>query len=168
MEDREQLLAARSGERRLNCRWSVHIHSLQSKVVEDFRRRLKYFFMNPCEKYRARGRKPWKLTLQILKIAIITIQVFYKVSVCINRHNVTNTCLLSPLPQLVSFGLSNEMMVTFKEENLMTFKNLFLKGYKDQKLAGHALYTKVDMHDHIFYIINKVLTCYFIDFLNDF
>jgi hypothetical protein len=43
--------------------------------VEDFRRRLKYFFMNPCEKYRARGRKPWKLTLQILKIAIITIQV---------------------------------------------------------------------------------------------
>ena len=43
--------------------------------VEDFRRRLKYFFMNPCEKYRARGRKPWKLTLQILKIAIITVQV---------------------------------------------------------------------------------------------
>lgn len=81
MEDREQLLAARSDERRLNCRWSVHIHSLQSKVVEDFRRRLKYFFMNPCEKYRARGRKPWKLMLQILKIAIITVQVLRKVLV---------------------------------------------------------------------------------------
>jgi mucolipin 3 len=48
-----------------------------SKVVEHFRRRLKYFFMNPCEKYRARGRKPWKLMLQILKIAIITFQVGY-------------------------------------------------------------------------------------------
>lgn len=97
MEDREQLLTARSGERRLNCRWSVHVHSLQSKVVEDFRRRLKYFFMNPCEKYRARGRKPWKLTLQILKIAIITIQVLHKASVCTERQNLTNTffCHLS-------------------------------------------------------------------------
>lgn len=54
------------------------------------------------------------------------------------------------------------MMVTFKEENLMTFRNLFLKGYKDHQLGGYALYTKVDTYDHIFYIINKVRTCYFI------
>lgn len=80
MEDCEQLVAARSEEeRRLNCRWSAHIQSLESKVVDDFRRRLKYFFMNPCEKYRARGRKPWKLMLQILKIAIITVQVLYRI-----------------------------------------------------------------------------------------
>ncbi|XP_076600472.1 mucolipin-3 [Chaetodon auriga] len=133
MEDCEQLLAARSEERRLNghCRWSTH--SLESKVVEDFRRRLKYFFMNPCEKYRARGRKPWKLMLQILKIAIITVQ-------------------------LVSFGLSNEMMVTFKEENLMTFRHLFLKGYKDQRLGSYALYTKADVYDHIYYIINRFIS----------
>lgn len=44
-------------------------------AVQAFRWKLKYFFMNLCEKYRARGRKPWKLTLQILKIAITTIQV---------------------------------------------------------------------------------------------
>lgn len=43
--------------------------------VESLRRRIKYFFMNPCEKYHARGRKPWKLLLQLIKIAIITIQV---------------------------------------------------------------------------------------------
>lgn len=43
--------------------------------VECLRRKIKYFFMNPCEKYHARGRKPWKLVLQIIKIAIITIQV---------------------------------------------------------------------------------------------
>uniref|UniRef100_A0A8C4HKU5 Mucolipin-3 n=1 Tax=Dicentrarchus labrax TaxID=13489 RepID=A0A8C4HKU5_DICLA len=123
-----------SEERRLNghCRWSTHIQSLESKVVEDFRRRLKYFFMNPCEKYRARGRKPWKLMLQILKIAIITIQ-------------------------LVSFGLSNEMMVTFKEENLMTFRHLFLKGYKDHRLGSFALYTKADVYDHIYYVINRYI-----------
>ena len=70
-------MSGRSEERRVNghCRWSAHSQSLESKVVEDFRRRLKYFFMNPCEKYRARGRKPWKLMIQILKIAIITVQV---------------------------------------------------------------------------------------------
>uniref|UniRef100_A0A3Q1HJU5 Polycystin cation channel PKD1/PKD2 domain-containing protein n=1 Tax=Anabas testudineus TaxID=64144 RepID=A0A3Q1HJU5_ANATE len=107
-------------------------HGVESKVVDNFRRRLKYFFMNPCEKYRARGRKPWKLMLQILKIAIITVQ-------------------------LVSFGLSNEMMVTFKDENLMTFRHLFLKGYKDQQLRNYALYTKADVYDHIHYIINRYI-----------
>lgn len=40
------------------------------------RRKLKYFFMSPCEKYQAKGRKPFKLVVQILKIIIITVQVF--------------------------------------------------------------------------------------------
>ena len=31
--------------------------------------------MNPCEKYHARGRKPWKLLLQLVKIAFIGAQV---------------------------------------------------------------------------------------------
>lgn len=44
-------------------------------IAHRLRRKIKYFFMNPCEKYHARGRKPWKLMLQIIKIAIITIQV---------------------------------------------------------------------------------------------
>ncbi|XP_072220115.1 mucolipin-3 isoform X1 [Leuresthes tenuis] len=74
MEESEPLLAARSEGRRLNGHFRWGTNALGSKAVEDFRRRLKYFFMNPCEKYRARGRKPWKLMLQILKIAIITVQ----------------------------------------------------------------------------------------------
>lgn len=61
-------------------------------------------------------------------------------------------------PQLVSFGLSNEMMVTFKDDNLMTFRHLFLKGYKDHHSGSYALYTKSDVYDHIFFIIDKVLT----------
>lgn len=59
--------------------------------------------------------------------------------------------------QLVSFGLSNEMMVTFKDENLMTFRHLFLKGYKDQQLRNYALYTKADVYDHVDYVVNRVL-----------
>uniref|UniRef100_A0A3Q3KKA7 Uncharacterized protein n=1 Tax=Monopterus albus TaxID=43700 RepID=A0A3Q3KKA7_MONAL len=125
-----QLPPASQEERRSRCRckWST----LESKAVEDFRRRLKYFFMNPCEKYKARGRKPWKLMLQILKIAIIT-------------------------TQLMSFGLSNEMMVTFKEENLMTFRQLFLKGHTARHLGSYALYTKTDVYDHIYYVINRYI-----------
>lgn len=47
---------------------------------EALRRKLKYFFMSPCEKYQAKGRKPFKLVLQILKILIVTIQVFKRLS----------------------------------------------------------------------------------------
>ncbi|KAL7881142.1 hypothetical protein SRHO_G00033960 [Serrasalmus rhombeus] len=102
------------------------------EALEELRRKLKYFFMSPCEKYRARGRKPWKLMLQILKIAIITVQ-------------------------LISFGLSNEMMVTFTEENLIAFKHLFLKDYQDRD-SIHTIYTKSQVHDHINYVIMRYLT----------
>ncbi|KAJ3595648.1 hypothetical protein NHX12_004951 [Muraenolepis orangiensis] len=133
MEETEPLLGPRLEERppvkSPHPRWKT---DKQVCEVEDFRRRLKYFFMNPCEKYRARGRKPWKLTLQILKIAIITIQ-------------------------LVSFGLSNEMMVTFKEESLGTFKHLFLKGFTDQHRGTYALYTQTDVYHHIRYAVDRYL-----------
>uniref|UniRef100_A0A673K9J7 Mucolipin-1-like n=1 Tax=Sinocyclocheilus rhinocerous TaxID=307959 RepID=A0A673K9J7_9TELE len=42
---------------------------------EAVRRKLKYFFMSPCEKYQAKGRKPFKLVLQILKILIVTVTI---------------------------------------------------------------------------------------------
>ncbi|XP_051929397.1 mucolipin-3 [Hippocampus zosterae] len=98
--------------------------------VECLRRKIKYYFMNPCEKYHARGRKPWKLILQIIKIAIITVQ-------------------------LVSFGLSNQMVVTFKEENLMTFQHLFLKNYVDGTIETYAIYRQEDVYDHIKYVIEQ-------------
>lgn len=46
-------------------------------MVDKMRRSLKYYFMTPCEKYKAKKRKPWKLALQILKIVIVTLQVEY-------------------------------------------------------------------------------------------
>lgn len=46
---------------------------------EELRRKMKYFFMSPCDKYHAKGRKPYKLGLQILKIIIVTIQVLIAV-----------------------------------------------------------------------------------------
>ncbi|XP_035032646.1 mucolipin-3 [Hippoglossus stenolepis] len=112
--------------------WEEHQHQCPEEPdnVECLRRKIKFYFMNPCEKYHARGRKPWKLVLQIIKIAIITIQ-------------------------LVSFGLSNQMVVAFKEENLMTFKHLFLKDYVDGGLASYAVYRQEDVYDRIDYIIKQ-------------
>nr|XP_050026580.1 mucolipin-3-like [Dermacentor andersoni] len=39
------------------------------------RLKLQRFFMNPLEKWRHRGRFPWKLTLQIFKLVVVTAQV---------------------------------------------------------------------------------------------
>lgn len=73
MSDREPSLCQAS-HNHLACNGTAKSHA-DPPFMEDFRRKLKYFFMSPCQKYRARGRKPWKMMLQILKIAIITIQV---------------------------------------------------------------------------------------------
>lgn len=64
-----------NGNRAIHCSEShARLEPLEEEV-EKFRRKLKYFFMNPCDKYKARRRKPWKLILQIVKIALVTIQV---------------------------------------------------------------------------------------------
>lgn len=47
----------------------------QEEEEDALRRKLKYFFMSPCDKYHAKGRKPFKLGLQLLKIIIVTVQV---------------------------------------------------------------------------------------------
>ncbi|XP_062872007.1 mucolipin-3 [Trichomycterus rosablanca] len=113
--------------------WAETLAQQGQQEVEGFRRKLKYFFMNPCEKYRARGRKPWKLMLQIIKIAVITIQ-------------------------LVSFGLSNQMVVTFKEENLMAFKNLFLKDFASHSTKVYAVYTQHEVYAHLSHIVVQFLS----------
>lgn len=69
-----------------NCHDDNHIsHSFPSTTAghwvsadqeeEAIRRKLKYFFMSPCDKYHAKGRKPYKLVLQLLKIVFVTAQV---------------------------------------------------------------------------------------------
>uniref|UniRef100_A0A672GM03 Mucolipin-1-like n=1 Tax=Salarias fasciatus TaxID=181472 RepID=A0A672GM03_SALFA len=102
----------------------------EEEEEEALRRKLKYFFMSPCDKYQAKGRKPFKLGLQLLKILIVTLQ-------------------------LVLFGLSNQMVVTFKEENTAAFRHLFLKGYRDD--AQQAVHTQAEMYAHIHHAIEQYL-----------
>ncbi|XP_064189533.1 mucolipin-2 isoform X2 [Anguilla rostrata] len=93
---------------------------------------LRYYFMNPCDKYRARRQIPWKLGVQILKIIMIT-------------------------TQLVLFGLNNQLVVSYKEENALAFKNLFLKGYSgvDENDYCVAVYSQEDFYDHLFYVFDQ-------------
>lgn len=93
---------------------------------------LQFYFMNPCEKYRARHQIPWKLGLQILKIIMVT-------------------------TQLVHFGLSNQLVVAFKEENTVAFKHLFLRGYsgEEEDDCSCSVYTQEDTYESIFFVINQ-------------
>lgn len=99
---------------------------------EEMKRKLKYYFMSPCDKYRAKGRKPFKLVVQIVKLICVTVQ-------------------------LILFGLSNQMVVDFKEENTMTFKHLFLKDYTVEADGSYAVYKQRDVYDSIFYAVNQYL-----------
>ena len=42
---------------------------------EVMKTKIRYHYMNPLQKFRARRRKPWKLVLQIVKIVLVTLQV---------------------------------------------------------------------------------------------
>ncbi|XP_077326148.1 mucolipin-1 [Lithobates pipiens] len=97
------------------------------------RRRLKYFFMSPCDKFRAKGRKPYKLALQLIKILMVTVQ-------------------------LILFGLSNQMVVQFKEENTVAFKHLFLKDYTDDSDKTFAVYTQNDVYEYLNYAVEQYLS----------
>uniref|UniRef100_A0A8D0RSH3 Polycystin cation channel PKD1/PKD2 domain-containing protein n=1 Tax=Sus scrofa TaxID=9823 RepID=A0A8D0RSH3_PIG len=99
---------------------------------EDLRRRLKYFFMSPCDKFRAKGRKPFKLMLQVVKILVVTVQ-------------------------LILFGLSNQLAVTFREENTIAFRHLFLLGYSDGADDTFAAYTREQLYQSIFYAVDQYL-----------
>ncbi|XP_067892698.1 mucolipin-2-like [Heterodontus francisci] len=122
----------------LNQTTDFQFTTISSVDTTDEERRLRedltYFFMSPCEKYRARHQFPWKLCLQVLKIFMVT-------------------------TQLILFGLSNQLVASFKEENSIAFKHLFLKGYQgpDENDGTFVVYTQQEVYDSVSYAINQYL-----------
>uniref|UniRef100_A0A8C4R0R2 Mucolipin TRP cation channel 3 n=1 Tax=Eptatretus burgeri TaxID=7764 RepID=A0A8C4R0R2_EPTBU len=96
----------------------------------EMRSKLRFFFMSPCEKFRARGRKPWKLGVQILKIVMVTLQ-------------------------LMLFGLSNQQVVTFQEESIDSFRHLFLKDYGSWNDETFSVYTQKDLYEYMAFTLNQ-------------
>ncbi|TRY96939.1 hypothetical protein DNTS_014285 [Danionella cerebrum] len=106
--------------------------SADPMTEEKLRDDLRFYFMSPCEKYRTRRQLPWKLAVQILKIFMVTLQ-------------------------LILFGLNNQRVVSYKEENLVAFKNLFLKGYRgiDEDDYSISVYTKQNVYESLHYVIDQ-------------
>lgn len=71
---------------------------------EKMRRKLRFFFMNPIEKWQAKRRFPYKFVIQLIKIFLVTAQL------CLFAHN-------------------NYMHVNYTWDNRVTFSHLFLKGW---------------------------------------
>lgn len=64
---------------------------------------------------------------------------------------------MSFISQLVFFGLNNQLVVSYKEENTMALKNLFIKGYSgvDEDDFSIAVYTQRDVYDSLFYVLDQ-------------
>ncbi|XP_069983303.1 mucolipin-3 isoform X5 [Penaeus vannamei] len=73
-------------------------------TADRIRRRLKFFFMNPMEKWHARRRFPWKLLLQVFKIVVVTAQL----------------CL---------FAQQRYNHVNYLWDTKISFSHLFIKGW---------------------------------------
>uniref|UniRef100_H3DDN0 Mucolipin TRP cation channel 2 n=1 Tax=Tetraodon nigroviridis TaxID=99883 RepID=H3DDN0_TETNG len=112
-----------------NCKFKFSSSVSQDTVKDDsLRDDLRFYFMNPCEKYQARKHIPWKLGVQVLKIIMVT-------------------------TQLVLFGLSNQLVVSYKEESTMAFKQLFVRDYGGEDQDGYctAVFTQQDFYHSVFY-----------------
>ncbi|CAH1774879.1 unnamed protein product [Owenia fusiformis] len=114
--------------------------SYATPYLEDkMRRKLKFYFMNPCEKWQARKRFPWKLLMQVIKLIAVTLQ-------------------------LVLFGYDRTSHVTFLEKNVVTFQHLYLKGwdisYETMPYPpSHGVFAVYE-HDELFRSIDYTLEKY--------
>ncbi|XP_056893106.1 mucolipin-2 isoform X1 [Takifugu flavidus] len=122
----------------LLVRYLDRSNSVSSSVSQDtfkdenLRDDLRFYFMNPCEKYRARKHIPWKLGVQVLKIIMVT-------------------------TQLILFGLSNQLVVSYKEESTMALKQLFIKNYggEDQDDYSASVFTQQDFYSSVSYVMEQ-------------
>ncbi|XP_076244510.1 mucolipin-3 [Calliopsis andreniformis] len=109
-----------------------------TNFAEDkMRRKLKFFFMNPIEKWQAKHRFPYKFIVQVVKIILVTIQL------CIFAHN-------------------NYMHVNYAWDNRIAFSHLFLKGWDAvQEVTTYppasgplAIYKRDEFHSTIDFALN--------------
>ena len=71
------------------------INSKYSSEEEKLKRRLRFFFLNPVEKWVATKRFPFKLFFQIVKIILVTLQVKILKITLNNSSNNISICIPS-------------------------------------------------------------------------
>ncbi|XP_014243557.1 mucolipin-3-like isoform X2 [Cimex lectularius] len=96
------------------------------------RKKLKFFFMNPIEKWKTKRRFPYKFLVQIIKIALVTIQISL-------------------------FAHTRYNYVNYAWNNRITFSNLFLMGWDSVRevysyppsIGPLAIYKQIDFYKAI-------------------
>nr|XP_046919295.1 mucolipin-3-like [Dermatophagoides farinae] len=118
--------------------WSIDSNTELQQYRNRLRRRLRYHFMSPIDKWKIKGRFPWKLLLQIIKIILVTTQV-------------------------ILFGNNTATIRSVDHGMLMTLHDIFLLKWDsslDQQsvppnIGPYAVYTKNDIFSHIDYAIKN-------------
>jgi len=103
-----------------------------SPEEEKIKRKLKFFFMNPAEKYYATRKLPWKLGLQILKVFLVTAQLWI-------------------------FATYRYAHVNFYTDQTVSFQHFFLKDWDEAReihayppsLGKNALYRKSEFYEFV-------------------
>ncbi|XP_012265894.2 mucolipin-3-like [Athalia rosae] len=122
--------------RQSSPRPSHRFYTSTTMAEEKMRRRLRFFFMNPIEKWQAKRRMPYKFLTQVIKIVLVTVQL------CLFAHN-------------------NYMHVNYSWDNRISFSHLFLKGWDaTQEVAAYppatgplALYKQDEFYSTIDYAL---------------
>ena len=112
-----------------------NVRSTQS-IEKEMRKRLRFFFMNPIEKWQARQRFPHKCVIQIVKVFLVTINLWL-------------------------FARNNYIHVNYAWNNKIAFSHLFLQGWcATQEVPAHppatgpfALFEKAEHFETIGYAV---------------
>ncbi|XP_061180891.1 mucolipin-3-like [Saccostrea echinata] len=109
------------------------VASFYTPYMEDrLRRKLKFHFMGPHEKFKAKRKCPWKLVLQIFKVFLVT-------------------------AQLIMFGYERALFVEYVELNNIAMKHMYLLKWDPSfetmpyppATGKYAIYKANDLIDHI-------------------
>uniref|UniRef100_A0A5S6Q9T4 PKD_channel domain-containing protein n=1 Tax=Trichuris muris TaxID=70415 RepID=A0A5S6Q9T4_TRIMR len=103
---------------------------------EILKQRLRFFFLNPIEKWRIRRHLPWKLIVQAIKVLLVTIQLY-------------------------NFGDMRMAHVNFIEESKASLRHIFLPQWSSERdvisyppnSAPYAIYSLEDFYAHLTYAV---------------
>ncbi|GAU87601.1 hypothetical protein RvY_00426-1 [Ramazzottius varieornatus] len=109
-----------------------------SAEVNRVRWRIRFFFMDPIQKWRHKHQFPWKLFLQVIKIIFVTIQ-------------------------LVILGNERYTFATFLKQNTVSFRHLLLQNWNDPDIPVavypntglYAVYTKQEFYEKVDFAVNQ-------------
>lgn len=108
-------------------------------AIERLRRHLQFFFLDPMQKFKLRRQFPFKLALQIIKVAIVT-------------------------AQLILFAQLRISHVDFLDETVTVMRHKFLKSWDDERDAvvyppesgRYAVFSSDQIIEHFAFMVTSV------------